>query len=41
LAVRHDLPVFTTDGDFLHFAKRLPIVLHELRKTAESGRRNG
>jgi len=34
-AVRHDLSVFTTDGDFTHFAKCLPIVLHEVRKTAE------
>ena len=35
VAVRHDLSVFTTDGDFPHFAKRLPIVLHDVRKTAE------
>ena len=35
VAVRHDLSVFTTDGDFLHFARCLPIVLHEIRKTAE------
>lgn len=34
VAVRHDLSVFTTDGDFPHFAKCLPIVLHEVRKTA-------
>jgi predicted nucleic acid-binding protein len=34
-AVRHDLSVFTTDGDFPHFAKCLPIVLHKVRKTAE------
>ena len=39
VAVRHDLSVFTTDGDFPHFAKCLPIVLHDVRKTAESGRR--
>jgi predicted nucleic acid-binding protein len=35
VAVRHDLAVFTTDGDFLRFAKCLPIVLHEIRRTAE------
>ena len=34
-AVRHDLAVFTTDGDFHQFAKCLPIVLHETRTTAE------
>lgn len=34
VAVRHDLSVFTTDGDFLRCAKCLPIVLHEVRKTA-------
>jgi predicted nucleic acid-binding protein len=34
-AVRHDLSIFTTDGDFPHFAKCLPIVLHDVRKTAE------
>jgi predicted nucleic acid-binding protein len=35
VAVRHDLAVFTTDGDFPHFAKCLPVILHEMRKTAE------
>jgi len=35
VAVRHDLSVFTTDGDFTQFAKCLPIVLHEVRKSAE------
>lgn len=35
VAVRHDLSVFTTDGDFAHFAKRLPIVLHEVRMAAK------
>lgn len=35
VAVRHDLAVFTTDGDFPHFAKCLPVLLHEMRKTAE------
>lgn len=32
VAVRHDLAVFTTDGDFPRFAKCLPIVLHDIRK---------
>jgi predicted nucleic acid-binding protein len=35
VAVRHDLSIFTTDGDFPLFAKSLPIVLHEFKKTAE------
>ena len=35
VAVRHDLAVFTTDGDFHLFAKCLPIVLHEIGTTAE------
>ncbi len=35
VAVRHDLSVFTTDGDFRRFVGRLPIVLHEVRKSAE------
>jgi len=35
VAVRHDLSVFTTDGDFSLFARCLPIVLHEARKAAE------
>ncbi|MEI7902172.1 MAG: PIN domain-containing protein [bacterium] len=34
IAVRHDLAIFTTDLDFGHFSKCLPIVMHELRKTA-------
>ena len=34
VAVRYDLAVFTTDGDFPHFAKCLPVVLHEVRKAA-------
>jgi predicted nucleic acid-binding protein len=37
VAVRHELSVFTTDRDFTNFAKCLPIVLHEVRKPAESG----
>ena len=35
VAVRHDLAVFTTDGDFPRFAKYLPVVLHEMRQTSE------
>lgn len=35
VAVRHDLSVFTSDGDFPRFAKCLPIVLHEVRKATE------
>ena len=33
VAVRHDFSIFTTDKDFLHFAKCLPIVLHDVRLT--------
>lgn len=36
VAVRHDLAVFTTDGDFPRFAKCLPVVLHEVSKTEDS-----
>ena len=35
VAVRHDVSIFTNDQDFLHFAKCLPIVLHEYKATAE------
>ena len=35
VAVRHDLSVFTTDGDFRLFGRCLPVVLHEARKAAE------
>jgi predicted nucleic acid-binding protein len=35
VAVRHDLAIFTTDGDFPRFARCLPIVLHEIRGTCE------
>ena len=35
VAVRHDLSVFTTDGDFPRFSKCLPILMHEVRKSAE------
>ena len=38
VAVRHDLAIFTTDGDFNHFAKCLPIVLHEFKRTADRDR---
>ena len=34
-AVRHDLAIFTTDGDFNYFAKCLPIVLHKFAKATE------
>lgn len=34
-AVRHDLAVFTTDGDFRQFARYLPVKLHEYRKEAD------
>jgi predicted nucleic acid-binding protein len=30
-AIRRDLPIFTTDGDFLQFERVLPIRLHESR----------
>lgn len=32
VAKRHDLNIFTTDQDFVHFKKHLPIALHQLRK---------
>ena len=35
IVVRHDLAIFTADGDFMHFAKCLPIVMHEFKKTTE------
>jgi predicted nucleic acid-binding protein len=35
VAVRHDLAVFTTDGDFPRFAKCIPIVLHKFTKDPE------
>lgn len=35
VAVRHDFAVFTTDGDFLLFAKYLPITLHEIQIKTE------
>ena len=35
VAVRHDLAVFTTDGDFPRYARCLPIMLHEVRKSTE------
>jgi predicted nucleic acid-binding protein len=31
IAARHEFSVFTTDGDFVDFAKVLPIVLHDSR----------
>jgi predicted nucleic acid-binding protein len=38
VAVRNDVSIFTTDRDFAHFAKSLPIVLHEFNKAAEHSR---
>ena len=35
VAVRNDLAIFTTDKDFLLFAKYLPIVLHKVRERLE------
>lgn len=35
VALRHDLAIFTTDGDFTHLARCLPIVLHNIRRAAE------
>jgi hypothetical protein len=32
VAVRQGLSIFTTDIDFTHFTKHLPIVLHEVRE---------
>jgi predicted nucleic acid-binding protein len=29
VAVRHGFSIFTTDGDFAHFAKHLPITLYD------------
>lgn len=34
VAVRCDLAIFTTDGDFRHFAQCLPIVLHGIKTNA-------
>lgn len=31
VAKRHELSIFTTDQDFVHFKKHLPIILHEAR----------
>lgn len=39
VAVRRDLVIFTTDGDFSNFAKFLPIVLHEAKGPATSRQR--
>jgi predicted nucleic acid-binding protein len=35
VAVRHDLAIFTTDGDFRQFSKCLPIVMYEFKTQAE------
>ncbi len=37
IAVRRDLSIYTTDGDFVRFAKCLPIVLHEFKKNIAKG----
>ena len=29
LSVQHKMPIYTTDNDFTHFAKLLPIILHQ------------
>ena len=36
VAVRCDLAIFTTDGDFQHFAQCLPIVRHGIKTNAEA-----
>ena len=36
VAMRHDLAVFSTDGDFRLFARHLPIILYEFKKAAEA-----
>lgn len=38
-AVRNGLSIFTNDRDFTHFAKCLPIVLHEFKTTTVEGKR--
>lgn len=35
VAVRHDFAVFTTDEDFPLFVRWVPVVLHEMTRTAE------
>jgi predicted nucleic acid-binding protein len=35
VAVRHDLAIFTSDGDFPLFAKCLPVILHEIHRKTE------
>lgn len=37
IAVRRDLSIYTTDGDFVRFSKYLPIVLHEFKKNIAKG----
>ena len=37
IAARHKLAIFTTDRDFLRFAKHLPITLHEPRGVQRRG----
>jgi hypothetical protein len=33
VAARNRLAIFSTDGDFMHFAKHLPIAMHHVHKT--------
>ncbi len=32
VAIRHEFSIFTTDGDFKHYAKVLPISFHDARR---------
>jgi len=33
VVVRLEIPVFTTDKDFMYYRKHLPVVLHEIKRT--------
>ena len=35
VAIRNEFSIFTTDGDFNHYAKVLPIVLHSRRASSD------
>lgn len=39
LAVRHELAIFTTDTDFVRYARILPLKLHPVRTAREFGTR--
>jgi predicted nucleic acid-binding protein len=41
VAVRRQLSIFTTDGDFPHFAKHLPILLQETRHFEQDKSKKG